>query len=412
MSNQPAPFLIVGAGLASALAAETLREEGYDGPLVLIGAEPERPYERPPLSKEFLRGEADGPPYAHEEGFYAEHEVELRTGETVTALDPGAHEVELEGGERLGYSKLLLSTGAEPVRLPVPGADLDGVRVLRSLADSRGLGEVLRSKPRVAVIGAGWIGCEVAASARQMGCEVTVIDIADVPLERVLGPEMGAFYRDVHRAQGVRMLAGEQVEAIEGDGSVSGVRLAGGETVAADLVVVGIGVRPRVRLAEAAGLAVDDGILVDPALRTSAPDVFAAGDVANAEHPFYGRRIRVEHWANAREQGVAAARSMLGEEVTFAEIPYFFSDQYDTGMEYRGWTDEPAGPVVRGEPDSGELIAFWLREGRLVAGMNVNVWDVSETIRDLIQTRAVLDPARLADPDVPLGELLDAAREG
>lgn len=406
-TGKDSTFVIAGAGLAGADAAATLREEGFEGRLVLIGSEPERPYERPPLSKEYLRGEADDAPFVYEESFYGENSIELRAGTAVTAIDTGESEVELAGGERIGYDRLLIATGAEPRRLEVPGAGLDGVHYLRTLADSQALGErLVAGQARVVVIGGGWIGAEVAASAREKGNEVTILERASVPLERVLGPEVGAIYRDLHTDHGVRFLSETGVEAIEGEGSVSGVRTAGGESIEADLVVVGVGVEPRTELAEKAGIDVGDGILVDEKLETSAPGVFAAGDVAGAEHPFYRTRIRVEHWANARAQGTAAARAMLGKEVSFDEIPYFFSDQYDAGMEYRGYATSWDEVVFRGDVAGRKFIAFWLEEGRVVAGMNVNVWDVSETIGELIRSRSVADRDRLADPEQDLGELV------
>jgi 3-phenylpropionate/trans-cinnamate dioxygenase ferredoxin reductase subunit len=403
----PATFVIVGAGLAGAKAAEALREEGFDGRVVLVGAEPERPYERPPLSKEYLRGESGREKaYVHPEAFYAEREIELRLATAVEAIDPGAHEVVLGDG-RLRYDRLLLATGAEPRRLVAAGAELDGVHQLRTFADADALRARLDAGGRVVVVGAGWIGSEVAASARQRGLEVTVIEPLSVPLERVLGPEVGAVYRDLHRERGVDLRLGTGVVAFEGDERVRSVRTTGG-AVDCDFVVVGVGVAPRVGLAQAAGLAVGDGILVDAALRTSAPDVFAAGDVASAEHPFLGRRIRVEHWANAIDQGAAAARSMLGQDVAYDRIPYFFSDQYDVGMEYAGHALGWDEVVLRGDPAGREFIAFWLADGRVVAGMNVNVWDVNEQIQGLIRSRRRVDPARLTDADAALGEIAGA----
>jgi len=395
-------FVIVGASLAGAKAAETLREEGFDGRIVLIGAEAERPYERPPLSKDYLRGEADGKPYVHEEDFYAEREIELRLATTVTALDPKASEVELEGGERLRYDAVLLATGAEPRRPPIPGAGLDGVHYLRTIEDSEALQARLRGGGPVAVIGAGWIGAEVAASARQMGCDVTLIEMASVPLERVMGAEVGAIYRDIHAEHGVRFLGGTGVEAIEGDGAVRAVRTSGGETIEAATVVVGVGVAPRVELAEAAGIATGNGVLADERLATEAPGVFVAGDIANATHPLYGERLRVEHWFNALEQGPAAARSMLGGGDPYDKVPYFFSDQYEVGMEYAGYATDWDEVVFRGDVDGREFIAFWLRDGKVLAGMNVNVWDVTDRIQALIRSGEPLDRAKLADPDTPL----------
>ena len=400
MPTDKQTFVIVGAGLAGAKAAETLREEGYDGRLVLLGAEPERPYERPPLSKEYLRGETDREQaYVHEAAFYEEHGIELRSGEHVVRLDPGRRELTLQSDERLAYDRLLLTTGSAPRRLSIPGSELEGVHYLRTFRDSDALRARLDAGGRLVVIGAGWIGCEVAASARQRGLEVTVIAPHSVPFERVLGSEVGAIYRDIHVDHGVEMLLGTAVAALEGADSVERVRLNDGRTIDCDAVVVGIGATPRALLAAAAGLDVDNGILVDERLETSAPGVFAAGDVANQLHPSLGR-LRVEHWDNALQQGPAAARSMLGSTEGYARLPYFFSDQYDVGMEYSGHATDWDRIVFRGDPAEREFIVFWLRDGRVLAGMNVNVWDVAETIRWLIGHP--VDEGRLADPDVPL----------
>jgi 3-phenylpropionate/trans-cinnamate dioxygenase ferredoxin reductase subunit len=405
--------VVVGAGLAGAKAAETLREEGFGGRVVLVGAEAERPYERPPLSKDYLRGEASRDKvYVHDEAFYDEHHIELLPGTTATALDAPAGEVELSGGARLRYDRLLLATGAEPRRLAIPGADLDGVLYLRSVDDSDALRARLDRGGAVVVVGAGWIGAEVAASARQRGLDVTVVDPAAVPLERVMGQEVGAVYRDIHADQGVRMLMGTGVEGFEGADAVERVRTGDGRALDCDFVVVGVGVQPRVGLAADAGIEVGDGILAEEQLQTSAAGVFAAGDVANARHPFYGERIRVEHWANALHQGPAAARNMLGRGEPYDRLPYFFSDQYDVGMEYSGFARDWHRVVFRGDPASREFIAFWLRGDRVVAGMNVNVWDVTDPIRRLISERPPVDDRRLADPDVALDELLPAARGG
>jgi len=400
-------YVIVGASLAGAKAAETLRDEGFDGRIVLVGAEETRPYERPPLSKEYLRGEAGRETvYVHEEGFYAERDIDLRLGRTAVSLDTSAGEVALDDGERLRYDRLLLATGAEPRRLSIPGADLDGILYLRSVADSDALRERLDRGGAVVVVGAGWIGSEVAASARQRGLEVTVVDPLTVPLERVVGTEVGAIYRDIHADHGVRMLLGTGVEAFEGDTAVRRVRTNDGATLDCDLVVVGIGVQPRTELAEGAGIAVDNGVLVDEHLQTSAPGVFAAGDVANAHHPLLGERIRVEHWANALHQGPVAAQAMLGRTAVYDNVPYFFSDQYDVGMEYAGHARDWDRVVLRGDPASREFIAFWLSGDRVLAGMNVNVWDVTDHIQRLIRERVPVDDRRLADPAVPLDELV------
>jgi 3-phenylpropionate/trans-cinnamate dioxygenase ferredoxin reductase component len=399
-------FVIVGGGLAGAKAAETLRSEGFDGRVVLVGAEPERPYERPPLSKEYLRGEAGRENvYVHEEGFYADHDIELRIGRTAVGLDASASELALDDGERLRYDRLLLTTGAEPRQLSIPGSELDDVFYLRSLEDSDALRRRLDRGGATVVIGAGWIGAEVAASARQRGLDVTVIEPASVPLERVLGAELGALYRDIHTDHGVKMLLGAGVEAFEGETAVERVCTTDGGAIDCDFVVVGVGVQPRSGLAAKAGLAVENGILVDEHLETSAPGVYGAGDVANARHPFYGSRIRVEHWANALHQGPIAARVMLGHDDVYDRLPYFFSDQYDVGMEYTGFAPSWDRIVFRGDPATREFIAFWLLEDRVVAAMNVNVWDVTDPIQRLIRERTPIDDRRLRDPDVPLEEL-------
>ena len=400
-------FVIVGAALAGAKAAETLRAEGFDGRVVLIGAEPERPYERPPLSKDYLRGESGRDKvYVHEEDFYAAQEIELLVGRTVTRLDTPARRVTLDDGQALGYDRLLLATGAEPRRVSIPGAELDGVHYLRTVGDSDVLRGRLDRGGSVVVVGAGWIGAEVAASARQRGLDVTLVAPESVPLERVLGAELGAVYRDIHADHGVQLLLGTDVEAFEGAAAVERVRTSDGRVLECDFVVVGVGVEPRSQLATAAGLAVDDGILVDEHLQTIVPGVFAAGDVANAWHPFYGERIRVEHWANALNQGPAAARNMLDRRERYDTIPYFFSDQYDVGMEYAGFAREWDRVVFRGDPATREFMAFWLVGDRVVAGMNVNVWDVTDHIQRLIRARVAVDAGRLADPDIPLETLV------
>jgi 3-phenylpropionate/trans-cinnamate dioxygenase ferredoxin reductase component len=402
-------FVIVGASLTGAKAAETLRAEGFDERVVLIGDEDERPYERPPLSKDYLRGEAErATVYVHPEGFYAEHDIELRLARTAVSVNVAGRELALDDGERLRYDRLLLATGAEPRRLSIPGGDLDGVLYLRSVADCDALRARLDRGGAVVVIGAGWIGAEVAASARQRGLEVTVIDPLTVPLERVLGTEVGAVYRDIHLDHGVQMLLGTGVEAFEGGTAVERVRTSDGRVLDCDFVVVGVGVQPRIGLAVQAGLAVENGILVDEHLQTSAAGVFAAGDVANAHHPFYEERIRVEHWANALHQGPVAARAMLGEPDVYDRLPYFFSDQYDVGMEYAGFARSWDRVIFRGDPATREFIVFWLTGDRVVAGMNVNVWDVIDPIQRLIGERVAVDDRRLADPDVPLAELVPA----
>ncbi|MFF3399490.1 NAD(P)/FAD-dependent oxidoreductase [Streptomyces sp. NPDC002659] len=408
------PIVIVGASLAGAKAAQALREEGSDSPIVLLGEESERPYERPPLSKGYLLGkDARDKVYVHPPQWYAEHDVDLHLGATVTGIDPAGHEVTLADGSRLGYAKLLLTTGSSPRRLPVPGADLDGVLYLRRLADSDRIKETFESASRVAVIGAGWIGLETAAAARAAGLQVTVLEASELPLLRVLGREVSQIFADLHTDHGVDLRPGVQVAEITGaDGQVNGVLLADGNRVDADAVIVGVGITPNSGLAEAAGLEIDNGIRVDAQLRSSHPDIYAAGDVANAFHPLLGKHIRVEHWANALNQPKTAAQAMLGQDVAYDRMPYFFTDQYDLGMEYTGYV-EPGGydrVVFRGRTDTREFMAFWLAGGRVLAGMNVNVWDVTDSIRALVTSGHPVDPARLADPDVPLNGLLDRPR--
>lgn len=333
----PGSVVIVGGGLAGAKAAEALRREGFDGRVVLVGEEDERPYDRPPLSKGFLRGEDDiDKVYLHHAGFYDGHAIELRTESPVTAIDPSAGAVVLGTGERLSYDRLLLATGARPRRLRVPGADLDGIFYLRGLDDARRLRGALVQASRLAVVGGGWIGAEVAACARQLGRQVTLIHPRPAPLQAVLGPEVANVYGALHADHGVELHMGKRVAGFGGTGSVEEVLTADGDGIAADVVVVGVGVVPRTELAQAAGLTVDDGIVVDEHLRTSDPRIFAAGDVASAWHPFYARRVRVEHWANALNQGPAAARNMLERGEPYRRLPYFYSDQYELGMEYLG----------------------------------------------------------------------------
>src|SRR3954451_18189270 len=344
-------FVVAGAGLAGARAVETLREEGFEGRLVLVGDEPDRPYERPPLSKDYLRGDAERETiYVHPEAFYAEHDVELRLGRRAVDLNVGESELVLDDGECVTYDRLLLATGAEPRRLAIPGAERDGVLYLRTVADCDVLRERVNRGGALVVVGAGWIGCEVAASARARGVDVTIVAPEAVPLECVLGPELGAVYRDIHLDHGVQMRLGAGLEAFEGADAVERVRTSAGDAIDCDFVVVGIGVQPRSRIAAHAGIATGDGILVDEHLRTDAPDVFAAGDVASVQHPFYGERIRVEHWDSAREQCPAAALNRLGRELPYARLPYFFSDQYEIGMEYTGHPRASDRLIVRGDP--------------------------------------------------------------
>ncbi len=406
--DAPARIVVVGAGLAGAKTVEALRDKGFDGSIVLVGAEEHLPYERPALSKGYLKGDDDRSSFeVHDRAWYDDHRVELRLGETVESVDLAAGTVTTAGGGSLPYDRLVLATGATPRRLSLPGADLEGVRTLRTVEDSEALRDAFRSQARVVVVGAGWIGLETAAAASGAGATVTVLESAELPLLRVVGRRMAAMFADLHRDHGVDLRFGVEVAALRGDGRVTGVELADGEVLPADVVVVGVGAAPATRLAEEAGLEVEDGVLVDAQGRTSDPRVFAVGDLANAENPALGRRVRVEHWANALNQPATVAAAALGGPDTYDRLPYFYSDQYDLGMEYTGFADpEQDDLVVRGDVEGRELIAFWTRDGRVVAGMNVNVWDVTDDIKALIGSGAVVDPERLADPDVPLSDLL------
>ncbi|HEY6801490.1 MAG TPA: FAD-dependent oxidoreductase [Agromyces sp.] len=403
-------LVIVGGGLAGARAAEGAREAGFDGRLVMIAAEDALPYIRPPLSKEFLAGGERADADVHPAEWYDEHRVEVMRGRRATAIDPRSHVATLDDGDTLDFDRLLLATGAFPRAFRGPGADLDGVHLLRTVGDSAALRDALSSGGRrVVIVGAGWIGLEVASTARGYGNDVVVLGRETVPLNVAIGDTAGEVFGALHREHGVDLRMETAVAGLVGaDGRVTGVELEGGEVVPADLVVIGIGAIPDTALAEAAGLDVDNGILTDAAFRTSAADVFAVGDVANVFHPVLGRRIRIEHWANAENAGRAAGRSMAGESIEYDEIPYFYTDQYDLGMEYSGYGVLADGiePIFRGDREGREFIAFWLAEGRVVAGMNVNIWDVNDTVQRLIRSKSVVDPARLVDTSAPLEELV------
>ena len=406
-------FVIVGGGLAGAKAAEALRSEGFDGRVVLIGDETERPYDRPPLSKDYLQGKLEKEKiYVHSERWYVDNDVELRLNCSATVLDVAAHQLTVHSGEQFDYDKLLLTTGSSPRHLKVPGGDLDGVLYLRRVADCEAIKTAFVTAKRVAIIGAGWIGLETAAAARAAGVEATVLETAELPLVRVLGPEVAEIFLTLHARHGVTMHMSVEVAEITGvDHRATGVRLADGRQIDADVVVVGVGITPNTGLAEEAGLTIDNGIVVNEHLNSSDPDVFAAGDVANAWYPFLGRHLRLEHWSAALNQGPVAAANMLGRAIAYDRVPYFYSDQYDLGMEYSGFVD--AGKydqiVFRGEVAGGKYIVFWLGQGRVLAGMNVNVWDVTDAIADLVRSGEQIDVTRLRDPEVALQDLLDGA---
>ncbi|WP_112245523.1 NAD(P)/FAD-dependent oxidoreductase [Kribbella monticola] len=407
-------MVIVGASLAGASAAETLRDEGWTGAIVLIGSETELPYERPPLSKDVLLGKKETESaQLHDQQWYDDNNIELRLGTTVTAIDPAAKTVTLDDDSQLSYDKLLIATGSRVRQLDVPGADLPGVHYLRTAAESQTLTDAYAAKPRVVVVGAGWIGLEAASAARERGSEVTVVEPQSTALASVMGETVGGIYADLHRQHGVDLRFGTGVDALEGSDKVTGVRTSNGEVIPADLVIVGVGVQPNTELAEAAGIDVasredGSGIVTGPDLQTSAPDVYAAGDVVRWDHPLLGRSIRVEHWQNAKDTGKAAAKAMLGQDVSHDLIPYFFTDQYDLGMEYVGDVPRGLSPhvVLRGDPQSGAYLAFWLDDdNHVLAGMHVNTWGAIDGVRDLIRSGRSVDPERLADPSVELAEV-------
>jgi NADPH-dependent 2,4-dienoyl-CoA reductase/sulfur reductase-like enzyme len=409
VSSDNATYVVIGGGLAGAKAVETLREEGFGGRVVLLAGEDRLPYERPPLSKGYLLGKEPAEnSQVHNASWYVAHEIDLRLNAWTTAIDTAANTVTLEEGDVLSYDKLLLATGAYPRKLRVPYAADAPLHYLRTLGSSERLRDALRpGGQRVVVVGGGWIGLEVASAARTYDNDVTVIEPQATPLLAALGSEMGQVFADLHRAHGVNLLLGIGVTAFRPRGDGWAVVDSTNTAHDADVIVAGIGARPASELAEDAGLTVADGIVVDASLRTSDPDVFAAGDVASAFNPLLGRHLRVEHWANALHAGPAAARSMLGQDVSFDRVPYFYSDQYDLGMEFSGYPEGYARVVTRGSVSDREFVGFWLdRDDKVLAGMNVNVWDVTEAIQGLVRAKGPADVARLTDPAVPLTDLV------
>jgi NADPH-dependent 2,4-dienoyl-CoA reductase/sulfur reductase-like enzyme len=402
--SDPNRIVIIGSGLAGASAAAALRDRGYDGSVLVLGSDRHLPYELPALSKGVLLGEADEPDWVREESFYADHDITLQRGVTATRIELGARLVLDNSGGEYRYDRLLVATGSRPRSLPVPGADLPGLRTLRSLDDSLALRSAFAEAERVVIVGAGWIGTEAAAAARKHGAEVTVVDQVPAPLGSVLGVEVAAVFRDLHTEHGVKWRLGSKVaEFTGGPDGVRAVRLQGGEELPADVVLVAVGAAPRVELAHAAGLELSDdgGVSVDAGLRTAAPDVYAAGDIAAHFHPRYGKRVRVEHWANAKNQGTHVAGNLIGENDPYLDSPYFFSDQYDLGCEYRGLADIDTDElVVRGDLATREFIAFWLRDGKVTAAMNVNSWDDSDALKSLVDSRVTVTAHQLRDSDL------------
>lgn len=412
--NELKNLTVVGGGLAGAKAAEALRAQGFDGEVVIFGAERHLPYERPPLSKGYLMGSAAfDEAIVHPKEWYDEHRVTLREGVRVVGLDTSSRTLTLDDGTTASYGGLVLATGSKPRDLP--GTEASNVHVLRTVEDADAIRSTFGEGRSLVLIGGGWIGLEVAAAARSAGTSVTVLEGAPLPLLRVLGPEIAEVFAALHRANGVDLRTSVQVSGIEiADGVATGVRFGDGSVVPADAVVVGIGVAPVVELAEQAGLAVDNGVLVDASLRTSDPHVFAVGDIANHDHPVLGHRVRVEHWANALNQPAAAVATLLGTDTPYTELPYFYTDQYDLGCEYIGYASQDTADrvLVRGDLQAREFVAFWVkdldaegRQVRILAAMNVNVWDVVDEVKPLIADSVPLDPERLVDSGIAYAEL-------
>jgi 3-phenylpropionate/trans-cinnamate dioxygenase ferredoxin reductase component len=403
-------FVIVGAGLAGGGAAATLRQEGFDGKVVLIGAEPQPPYERPPLSKEYLRGEASferalvQPP-----GFYDENGIEARFGVRATRVDAAEKVVELDSGERVAYERLLIATGSRNRRLPIPGLDLEGIHSLRTVADSDRIRAEIAPGRKAVVVGMGFIGSEVAASLRQSGVDVVVVDRNEVPLRRVLGEEVGRVIEGIHRDHGTSMIFEDTVAAFEGAGRVERVTTARGRRIECDFVVVGLGVEPVTDLLADTGAGIDNGVVVDEYCRTGVEGIYAAGDVANHYHPVFGRRIRVEHWQNALKQGPAAARNMLEKGEPYDEVPWFWSDQYEYNLQYAGFHTEWDELVVRGSMEERNFVAFYRKDRRVLAAVAVNRGKDLRRSMPLIKAREPVDAARLCDLDVDLRALAGAA---
>lgn len=412
-------IVIIGAGLAGASAAATLRERGFDGEIQLIGAESQPPYNRPPLSKGYLRGQErfeDG--LVKPASYYAEQRISLRLGIPVTAIDAGRKLVELQGGERIPYDRLLVTTGGRNRPLTVPGANLQNVLQLRTLEDSDRIRAAAASGGRAVIIGLGFIGCEVAASLRQLGVEVAAIAPHRAPLERVLGEEVGRVLAEIHREKGVELVLEDSVAGLEGPGRVERVRTKSGRSLPCGFVVAGVGIVPNTELLAAAGAAVDNGVLVDDRCRTSLPDVYAAGDVTNHQHPIFGR-LRVEHWNNGERQGKAAAGALLGSDDAYAYVHSFWSDQYEHVVEYAGFATRWDRLVFRGRPESRKFLGFYLQDGRVLAAVGLNRGgdpedpkadsELKHAVR-LIRDRTPVDPGRLADESIDLGEVASRAR--
>lgn len=405
-------FVIVGASLAGGTAAGALREDGFDGRIVLVGAEPDPPYERPPLSKDYLRRESPREAvFLHPPEYYAEQRIELRLGRRATGLDAQSKRLVLDDGDELAYDKLLITTGSRLRELFVPGVELEGVLYLRTLRDSDRLGDALQKKPRLLVVGAGFIGSEVAASARTIGCEVTMLEVAPVPLGRAIGEEIGAVYAEFHRERGVDLRTNTGISEFKGTGRLEAVVTSTGDVIPCDVAVIGVGVAPNTEFLEGSGVEVQNGVLVDEYCRSNVADVFAAGDVANWWHPMWQERLRLEHYDNAINQGGAVARNMLDRGEAFAPVPYFWSDQYDLNLQYLGFASHWDRIVVRGKPSEQRFSAFYLLDGRIRACLTLNRARDQKAARRLIQSGAQVDAERLADEDVDLMATIASEQE-
>jgi 3-phenylpropionate/trans-cinnamate dioxygenase ferredoxin reductase component len=406
--------VIIGGNLTAGAAATTLRSEGFDGPIVVVGEEPHVPYERPPLSKGYLRGEETKEhTLLHAEAWYEEHDVDLRLGSSAAHLDPADRQVELSTGERISYEQLLIATGGRNRELEVPGVDLEGVHALRTLEDADRIRAAARPGRTAVVVGAGFIGCEVTASLRLLGVEVEVVEVFDVPLLRAVGPEVGRVIEAIHRDRGVRFHFGEGVERFEGGGRVERVVTTTGRRLDCDFVVIGVGIQPNVEWLEGSGVQVDNGVLVDERCQTSVEGVYAAGDVANHRHPLFHRRVRVEHWDNALKQGAAVARSMLGSPDPFDDPHWFWSDQYEHNLQSVGIAARWDELVVRGDMEARDFVAFYLEDGIVVSVVGLDRGKEVRRSTGVVRARRPVDAALLRDEDVDLKQLSsDLARKG
>jgi 3-phenylpropionate/trans-cinnamate dioxygenase ferredoxin reductase subunit len=400
-------FVIIGGGQAGGWTAKTLRGEGFEGRVLMIADEPYIPYERPPLSKEVLLG--DQPvesTYLWPADSYDESNIELRLGVQATRILPAGHTIEIDGGETIAYDRLMIATGARVRRLPITGAELSGIHYLRGIRDTEDIRADLSAESRVLVVGGGWIGLEVAAAAAKLGAEVTVVEALGQLCGRALTPDLAQWVLELHQSHGVDVRLETSVEHFDGDGHVAHATLSDGTSIDTDLVVIGIGVVPNVELAAEAGLEIDNGIVVDEMGRTSDPDIFAAGDVTNHPNGLLGRRVRLESWENAQNQGIAAAKAMLDTGAPYNEVPWFWSDQYDANIQLiglpEGWTET----VTRGDPKSGAFVVFYLKDGRIDGAAAINNPRDIRFARRLMAAGKVVDPTQLADPDVKLQALL------